>query len=353
MTDTTALDAVDLFAGPGGWSLAAQRLGLTEVGIENDKAACDTRRAAGHRTTQTDILKVAPQLYRGVPGLIASPPCQTFSQAGGGAGRRQLDLVARAVARMGCGEWPAEEVAETSDPRTALVLQPLRWALIMRPEWIAFEQVPTVLPVWEQMAAVLRENGYHTATGAIQAEQYGVPQTRRRAVLLARRDRAVALPTPTHSKYHARKPERLDEGVKPWVSMAEGLGWGMTQRPSYTVTGGSGHAASSGIEWGGKSVREAMIAMAEAGMPEWTRKRPATTIVGSFKPEVVAAPGYRTTVSRQNALDSVRVTVEEAGVLQSFPRDYPWQGAQGKRYQQVGNAVPPWMAEAVLREVAL
>ena len=44
----------------------------------------------------------------------------------------------------------------------------------------------------------------------------------------------------------------------------------------------------------------------------------------SRKPEVIAAPGYRTTVSRQNAEGSVRVTVQEAGVLQSYPADFPW-----------------------------
>ncbi len=40
-------DAIDLFAGPGGWDIAAHRLGLRTVGIEWDQAASDTRRAAG------------------------------------------------------------------------------------------------------------------------------------------------------------------------------------------------------------------------------------------------------------------------------------------------------------------
>jgi DNA (cytosine-5)-methyltransferase 1 len=70
--------------------------------------------------------------------------------------------------------------------------------------------------------------------------------------------------------------------------------------------------------------------------------------VGSFYPDIVAAPGYRTTTSRQNQPHSVRVTVAEAGVLQSFPANFPWQGKQGKQYLQAGNAVPPLLAMAAL-----
>ena len=45
------------------------------------------------------------------------------------------------------------------------------------------------------------------------------------------------------------------------------------------------------------------------------------------------------------------VTVKDAAVLQSFPADYPWRGRQAQKYKQIGNAVPPLMAAAVLRQV--
>jgi len=42
-----------------------------------------------------------------------------------------------------------------------------------------------------------------------------------------------------------------------------------------------------------------------------------------------------------------RLTVEEAAVIQSFPRDTPWQGKQSAKFRQIGNAVPPLLAYAV------
>lgn len=349
--------ADDLFAGAGGWDLAADQLGIHARGIENMPQARATRDAAGLTTIHDDVWTYRPD--GNATGLIASPPCQTFSQAGKGVGRKALEDVLRGIRDNYVTDiehlrFLGEEVG---DERTALVLTPLHFALTGGYEWLAWEQVPTVLPVWEACAGRLQADGWRTWTGLLHSEQYGVPQTRKRAFLLASRTSPVVPPAPTHSRYHNRDPKRLDPGVLPWVSMATALarpvdpawqfaGAGRTARltagqvprdldqPAHTITG-KGTAI-----WTARD------------LPAWAYQRPSTTIVGSFKPEIVAAPGYRTTVSRQNAPDSVRVTVHEAGVLQSFPADYPWQGAKGKQFLQCGNAVPPGMAGAALASVA-
>lgn len=385
--------ADDLFAGAGGWDLAAAKLGIHARGVENMKEARATREAAGLTTIHDDVWTYRPDGK--AAGLIASPPCQTFSAAGKGNGRKALDDVLRGirdnyVTNIDHLRFLGEEVG---DERTSLVLTPLHFALTGGYEWLAWEQVPTVLPVWEACAERLRAAGWDVWTGLLHSEQYGVPQTRKRAFLLASRHSPVAPPVPTHSRYYSRTPDRVDPSVAKWVSMAEALGWGLAERPSPTVTGGgteTGGAepiaklverwtgrpdwqARGVVSLGSESYRAPTrrsldqpaptvtgsgrnVGFAWEGdrsdLPEWCHNRPATTIVGSFKPEIVAAPGYRTTVSRQNAPGSVRVTVHEAGVLQSFPADYPWQGAKGKQFLQCGNAVPPGMALPALASAA-
>lgn len=254
------LYALDLFAGTG-WGVACNWLGIEEQGVDNMPEVIETREANGMKNLYHDVwdgllgrpkheggnregLAYLPahiiSVLRNYNLLIASPPCQTFSQAGKGEGRKALDQVIAAIKNHDYMDPEVLfELGEATDPRTALVLTPLAYAHRDRPKYIVFEQVPPVLPVWEAAALELQEMGYSTWTGILNSEQYGVPQTRRRAILIARNDGIKAAPPkPTHSKYYNRDAKRLDEGVLPWVSMAQALGWGTTAKPSYTVTGG-------------------------------------------------------------------------------------------------------------------
>ena len=103
------------------------------------------------------------------------------------------------------------------------------------------------------------------------------------------------------------------------------------------------------------------------GQWKWTHERPAPTIVGARRSSEGGLVGRQLprgegeNVGGRNwgeeptddpkGLPAVRVTIEEALMLQSFRPDYPVQGNQGQRYQQVGNAVPPLLARAVLTSV--
>lgn len=383
------LRALDLFAGTG-WGVACQRLGIPEVGVEIMAEARATRTAAGMTTVFDDVWEGLrrPGLVPEHNLLIASPPCQSFSVAGKGEGRRALDQVLELVHS---GKYTdvaeLEAFAESHDPRTALVLTPLSYALRFQPDYVLLEQVPAVLPVWEAILVPLERHGYSVWTGIIHAEQYGVPQTRKRAFLIARRDGVPAAPpAPTHSKYYPRDPSRLDDAVAPWVSMAEALGWGHDGRPSWTVTGGGGatggaepyaHGARTSLEAaivsGHATPRIAMLSnysthgdyqnrgQRDAGQPAPTvtskidRNRwihldpnlPATTVTGD--PRLTSREHHE---PGGQARRSTRLTLAEAALLQTFPADFPFQGGSGKQFLQVGNAVPPRLAEALLAHVA-
>ncbi|MDV6290290.1 DNA cytosine methyltransferase [Streptomyces sp. UP1A-1] len=104
----------------------------------------------------------------------------------------------------------------------------MRWHYDLRPEWIAMEEVPAVLPLWRQYARILTAWGYSVWCGVLNAADYGLGQARRRAVLIASRVRRVGRPEATH--YDPRKGDQL--WGEPWVTMADALGWGYTDRPS-------------------------------------------------------------------------------------------------------------------------
>ncbi|MFH9648552.1 DNA cytosine methyltransferase [Streptomyces albidoflavus] len=353
---THAPRVLDLFAGPGGWSQGLRALGVREIGLEIDAAACATRRAAGHLTIRTDVAAYPTGPLAGkVAGLIGSAPCQPFSAAGLGAGHDDMHLCHQALDDLARGKDTRHLLrAKCSDPRSLLVAEPLRYTLDLHPQWVALEEVPAALPLFRHTAALLRTAGYSTWAGILNEADYGVPQTRRRAFLLASRHHTVTPPEATHA--HTAEPESLfGPGRLPWVSMADALGWGATDRTAPTVTAGGGK--SGGPEPFPTAARNALLAEQERGA--WALRngnQPNATVRGIHEPAPTVAFGHNSaritwTRSHPDTPESVRITVAEAAALQSFPPGYPFQGTKTKQFEQVGNAVPPLLATTVLTSV--
>lgn len=325
---------LDLFAGPRGWSEGIKALGVKDIGLELEMNACRTAVAAGHTTVRTDVAAYPTSAFGNkVTGLIASPPCQDWSLAGKKAG--------------------------LTGARGQLIMEVPRWVEGVNPEWIALEQVTTCLPFWRVYAEEFRKMGYRTWTGILNAADYGVPQVRKRAILMASR-RSFEAPVPTHAKFP--DDDLFGDERLPWITMATALGW----EGVHTVLDSRGDGSDGGLHHRsdrfttdrpartlGEKARSWLVTPPPPDCPAWPYERPATTVVGSFRPDIMAAPGWRVDpkVPRRKAPDSVQITVQQAGILQSFPHDYPWSGARTRQFEQVGNAIPPLLARAIVKEL--
>src|SRR5690606_24358373 len=335
-----------------------------------------------------------------VDGIIASPPCQAFSTAGKGTGREVLDELVDAVAR---GDWGWSH----DDDRVRHVLEVGRWVETIRPRWVACEQVPPALPVWEAYADRWRAQGWSTWAGVLNAADYGVPQTRRRAFLIARTDGAPATPPePTHCEGGALT---MFGELAPWVTMADALGWpddvtveqqrgaGMAERhgdrpkrpaasPAPSITTGAYRRLvldrrqqhdGRRSQWVLRETQEhgavrtldqpAMTIPASADNGNyrfelWPHRRPATTVAGD--PRITARCHHDAGSQGANAVTveqamtgdydgraPIKLSLRDALILQGFPPDYPVQGTRSKQFEQVGNAVPPPLAAAVVAAV--
>ena len=366
---------LDLFAGAGGVDEGCRMLGLTSnevLGVETDKWCNATAVQAGHSTRlQANVLDLPADDGRlSCEGLWLSPPCQAWSMAGRRTAEVDRGVIYEHVERVKQDGWVAYDRSDYHDERTPPVLEVLRWAFHQRPKWVIAEQVRPVLALWERYREVLEQWGYRADADVLNAADYGVPQTRKRAILVARRDDGPLWPEPTHSKDGG-------DGLKSWVTMAEALGWDeethiewvsnhrpnaarrSLDQPAGTIFFGNDAASmkwrmmSAGRTGEGRPrdpETQPAATITGKGTAAWVHDRPSTTIVGSFRPDVVAAPGWRKPGDgpRQNAEGSVRVTPEQAAVLQSFPADYPWQGAKTRKFKQIGDAVPPLLAARLI-----
>jgi DNA (cytosine-5)-methyltransferase 1 len=363
------MNAVDLFCGVGvGFAMA--ELGIDEHGIDNEPTVKETRDRLGWATTCADIRELDPHDWAGVEGLWASPPCQSWSRAGKGAG---LD-----------------------DPRGQLVWQPLVWAQALRPKWVACEQVPEARGAFELIAHRLREIGYHTAVYTLSSETFGVPQTRLRVFLAAHRDRPVDRPVLTHQRYRKGRPrvEPCDMlGHLPWVSMAEALGgcppWvfgnqdsdlggGRSERyrrstdlpcPTISTMGrswtlryrrGAGMVERYG-ERPGRDLDEPAFCLttgaATGGTKHqwWPAERPSTTVWADPR---VSPPVHHNGSQTAGAGDytdagtdkPVALTEQQGCTLMGYPPGTAGQLAGNKqdRWRIIGNGVTPPVAQAVL-----
>ena len=307
---------IELFAGAGGAALGLEAAGWHHLALcEWNGDACATMRAAGlGPVVEGDVRDL--DAIEAVAGprcdlLWSSFPCQAFSTAG----KRQ----GAADERNG---WPwTVDAIDRFQPRWFLA-ENVRGLLCHTPDGCGdpfrcprcyFDAV---------ILAGLRERFKCVGWWVLDAADFGLSQHRSRLFIWAG-PAPIRVPQPTHTD-PATVAQRLLFGpsLRPWVSCGDALGVTVAKRNQN-----------------------------ETGIPVEQRQeidctgRPAPTISASY---TVGLAGYPYVIEGNTRRP---LTVAELGQLQDFPRAYPFVGSLTSQRRQLGNAVPPRLAEVVGRAV--
>ena len=350
----TAPRCLELFAGAGGAALGLGAAGLDHAGLcEWDPSACATLRAAGlGPVIQGDVRDrdaIAAVAGERVDVLWSSFPCQAWSTAGKRRGaaddRNGWPWTVDAIDRFGPSWFLGENVRGLLLHRAGCTSSGGQAGLFgtAPPEVCPgcyFERV--ILPD-------LRARFACVGWWLLDAADYGVPQHRRRVILWGG-PRPLVEPVPTHGPGRAL----------PWVSMGEALGLGDSPpewAPMQTRSVNGWEKAEDVPIIGPSPTITSQLAKqsrpwVSLALPYLRRPSPTVSAVGEQKG---SGPGGHPE-KMQRASDALylgtgrrRLTVAECARLQDFPADHPWQGGVGAQYRQVGNAVPPRLAEVVGR----
>ncbi len=318
--------AVDLFCGAGGLSEGLRQAGFKVIGaVELDGLACLTYRL-NHRKTrlwEIDITRLSGSklmktlgLKRGDLDLLAAcPPCQGFSAMRTKNGKR----------------W-------NRDPRNHLILDVLRIVRCLRPVSVMLENVPHLAQNRRYWAFTkgLKALGYNVKWQILNTGDFGVPQRRRRLVLLASRrgkpifaSKAHEIRTVRHFIGNLSRPERSRDPLHNYETRRSKRIESLIRR--IPLDGGS--RAALGVNDQLPCHRRSDGFRDVYGRMAWDRLAPTIT-GGCINP----SKGRFLHPDQNRA-----ITLREASLLQSFPKDYRFSLKQGRfaAARLIGNALPP------------
>lgn len=362
----TVVPVVDLFAGAGGFGIASRMAGADlRLSVEIDHWACETLRrneVSGHHAIhEGSVLDLTGDSLRRMAGLASSDPlvvvggapCQPFSKNAywtdpGDDSRLRLAFYRGDDATY---QRPPSITEARPDQRRDLLLEFARLTIEAKADGFVLENVPSVFhPRNRQTMQVfldtLKDAGMEVTVYKGNSAQFGVPQKRERVFILGARSRAPRPPEVTHS-------EVASIFLKQYVTVGESIGAfaGEEYFEKEEVVSGrwANHLAHVPPGWNYKAHT------AWAGHPEPTFEAESRfwNFLLKLHPEKVswtlaASPGPWTGPFHW---ESRRLRTPELAAIQGFPEGYEFAGGRRDRVRQIGNAVPPKMAAAVVAKV--
>lgn len=384
---------IDLFAGAGGFGLGFQRAGFEVThSLEIDKWACDTLRfnnlmsqVIEQDIRDFDTASKIKQVCSFSPSvIIGGPPCQGFSISGAAN-------------------------KDPKDPRNALFQDFARWVKVLKPEAFILENVKGILSRrnanGENVVEIIRETfehlGYCVTIWVLNAAEYGVPQTRERVFIVGTTSKYLSPPPKTHQLMSSFSETAimfpaldLPRAITLWEAISDlpelTAGEGQEEQ-EYT------HKPESDYQWWARLDSHCLrnhVAMEHSGrlverfkQIKWgessadvseeygPRQRNSNGKVSSkaydqnnrrlypHKPShTIAASFYANFI---HPFQHRNITAREGARIQSFPDTYTFRGRktvvshklltrEGRhaeaylcQYNQIGNAVPPLLAQRI------
>jgi len=327
--------AVDLYSGSGAVTAALKRRHFRVVAaVDNDRIACATYRLNHPRTRmiEDDIRKVDPKDIRDIDLrgqdldlLVVCAPCQPFS---------------------------SQNRKRGADQRSTLILEAGRFARVLRPKVIFFENVPGLAAHAELLEKLKQELGANYTLGVperVDAADFGVPQRRVRCIMMATRDvKPPAVPEPTTPKGR-RMTVRHAIGHLPALKAGERHGADILHAARDHQEIALRRLAAVPKNGGSRSALPADLALA-CHMTVGSSK--FSDVYGRMSWNDVAPTLTTgcTDITRgrfAHPRDDRAITAREAALLQTFPADYQFLGNVSQVQMQIGNAVPVKLVEAL------
>lgn len=344
------LVAVDVFSGAGGLTVGLKRAGFrvaTAIEIEDHAFATYKTNHPEVRAIKQDVRTVRGRHLRQISGgrvdlLAGCPPCQGFSTLTNTSSKR--------------------------DPRNDLVLEMARLVRELRPRAVMMENVPGLADrgkrLFNRFLKTLQELNYQYTWDILQVANYGVPQNRRRLVLLAGRGFQPSLPKPTHHRTGK-------DGLAQWKTLRDAI-FGMdapTLLEDAQKLGGpvnfDWHVVRRLSSQNIARLRKARPGASRSKLPKSLRPdchkevdKGYTSVYGrmAWDQLPVTITGGCTTFSKGrfgHPSELRTISVREAARIQTFPDDYVFDTPYMEyACQMIGNALPCDFAQTLATSVA-